>query len=380
METKCAHPSNSVTISPDGMFRICCYGKELNSIKNQTIREFFNSKEVAEIKNTLDSGVRHDYCINCWNLEDIGINSYRQAGVSVRADSDFPAFLDIKFNNLCNLACKMCDPVSSSKLATEWNQLGWVGKDTPYLDTNSMTIQPNWNTVDYQQNKKYKIFAEILDNIRHIKKIKFTGGEPFMTKEIFDFLSAVPNNDRVRIDLKFTSNGTQDMTKWHDILKSYKSCSIGISCDGVNDVYNYIRYPNTWKEWTESSKSIMENYRWHINCTVTIFNIFDLYNITKWGMKSSILDKLNLGYDNIPLVYTPMNLPKNLKDQAVNTVNEAIKISNNGHWKQSLKYVSQHLSMNQIDLWSQFVKITKQQDAHRKMSIIDIIPQLAENF
>ena len=195
-----------------------------------------------------------------------------------------------------------------------------------------------------------------------------------MTKEIFDFLSAVPNNDRVRIDLKFTSNGTQDMTKWHDILKSYKSCSIGISCDGVNDVYNYIRYPNTWKEWTESSKSIMENYRWHINCTVTIFNIFDLYNITEWGMKSSILDKLNLGYDNIPLVYTPMNLPKNLKDQAVNTVNEAIKISNNGHWKQSLKYVSQHLSMNQIDLWSQFVKITKQQDAHRKMSIIDIIP------
>ena len=41
--------------------------------------------------------MRHDYCINCWNLEDIGINSYRQAGVSVRADSDFPAFLDIKF-------------------------------------------------------------------------------------------------------------------------------------------------------------------------------------------------------------------------------------------------------------------------------------------
>ena len=39
--------------------------------------------------NTLNSGVRHDYCINCWNLEDIGINSYRQAGVSVRADSDF---------------------------------------------------------------------------------------------------------------------------------------------------------------------------------------------------------------------------------------------------------------------------------------------------
>ena len=49
MDTHCDHPGNSITISPDGMFRICCHGKELNSIKNQTIREFFNSKEVTEI-------------------------------------------------------------------------------------------------------------------------------------------------------------------------------------------------------------------------------------------------------------------------------------------------------------------------------------------
>ena len=128
--------------------------KELNSIKNQTIREFFNSKEVAEINETISANRKHSYCDLCYQQEDMGLCSGRMAGVPVRADSDFPAQIDIKFNNLCNLACKMCDPVSSSKLATEWKQLGWVGEDTPYLDTNSMTILPNWTKVDYQQNKK----------------------------------------------------------------------------------------------------------------------------------------------------------------------------------------------------------------------------------
>ena len=376
----CDHPGNSVTISPDGKFRICCYGKELSSVKDQTIKEFFNSKEVAEIKNSLDSGVRHKYCNLCWQLEDTGLQSYRQIGLPFKAESDFPAQLDIKFNNICNLACKMCDPVSSSKLATEWKQLGWMGDNVPYNDTNSMTILPNWTSVDYQQNKKYKIFDEILDNISHIKRLKFTGGEPFMTKEILRFLKAIPCNNRKNIILKFTTNGTQVMDDWNETLKSFKECNIGISCDGVAEVYDYIRYPNTWNEWLTSHKQITGNYKYHINCTVTIFNIFNLHRLTKWGMKNKILNKLNLGYDNIPLLYAPINLPKTAKEQAVESLHKAIDISTEYHWTRSLKHIAGHMLKNQINLWDHFVKVTKQQDAHRKQSFVRVVPELTEYF
>lgn len=380
MDTHCDHPGNSITISPDGMFRICCHGKELNSIKNQTIREFFNSKEVTEIKETINANRRHSYCNLCYQQEDMGLCSGRMAGVPVRADSNFPAQIDIKFNNLCNLACKMCDPVSSSKLATEWKQLGWVGEDTPYLDTNSMTIQPNWTNVDYQQNKKYKIFHEIMGNIGYIKKLKFTGGEPFMTKEIFNFLSAVPYNHRTHIDLKFTTNGTQDITEWHDVLKSYKSCRIGVSCDGVDSVYDYIRYPNTWVEWINSSQDIFAKYDPHINCTLTIFNVFNIYNFTKWWIDQDLLDCVHVAYYNEPLVYAPINLPHELKQQAVSIIVDAISICRDGTYKEDLKNIAKHLSQNHINQWDHFVRITRKQDELRKHDITKVIPQFASYF
>ena len=99
--------------------------------------------------------------------------------------------LDIKFNNICNLACKMCDPVSSSKLATEWKQLGWTDQNTPYLDTNSKTILPDWQNTNYQTNKINKIWDEIIDNIQFVKRIKFTGGEPFMNPDILEIIRSV---------------------------------------------------------------------------------------------------------------------------------------------------------------------------------------------
>ena len=75
--TKCNRPTLDVTISPDGNFRICCYGTTLGNIEGQTIREFFNSDAVKEISNTLNSGTRHSYCSACWNIEDRGHDKNR---------------------------------------------------------------------------------------------------------------------------------------------------------------------------------------------------------------------------------------------------------------------------------------------------------------
>ena len=380
--TKCNRPTLDVTISPDGNFRICCYGTTLGNIEGQTIREFFNSDAVKEISNTLNSGTRHSYCSACWNLEDLGHDSYRLVSEPYKSEGGFPAMLDIKFNNICNLACKMCDPVSSSKLATEWKQLGWTDQNTPYLDTNSKTILPDWQNTNYQTNKINKIWDEIIDNIKFVKRIKFTGGEPFMTKEILQFLKRIPVEDRKHIDLKWTTNGTQDLSNWESTLLTFKANSIGISCDGEQDTYNYIRYPGTWTEWLESSKKIMDKYQSHINFTVTVFNIFNLKKFVSWAQSNGYLNKLRFAYENIPLVYAPMVLPRYLRVRAVEDIMYAIKNMDKSGVRMQLRAIADHLHSINDDVhnkhWHHFLKITHQQDKHRDMSITNIWPDVPE--
>lgn len=375
MSTHCDHPAKSVTISPDGHFRICCYGESISSVKDQTIREFFNSDAVRAIKDSLDSGHRHPYCQACWQVEDMGHRSYRQDGVPFKVTGDFPAQLDIKFNNVCNLACKMCDPVSSSTLSKEWKELGWVDKDTPYLDTNSKTIKPDWHTVDYQINKRLKLFDEILENIQHVRRIKFTGGEPFMTLDILRFLKQVPLQHRKNIKLAWTTNGTRDISPWIDTLKTYQKNQMGLSCDGEGDTYDYVRYPNTWSEWLNSSTQITENFKWHINCTVTIFNVFNLPKFIAWAEGRGIFDRVRFAYENIPAMYSPEVLPRSLRNKAAITIRQSTSRTD---LLSIAKQIEDADDLAHHTHWQHFIKTTQQQDKHRGMSITKIWPDVPE--
>ena len=60
---------------------------------------------------------------------------------------------------------------------------------------------------------------------------------------------------RPHINIIITTNGTYKGTDIYEKMCRFKSTRVNLSVDGTGDVYNYIRYPHTWKRWKQHKKT-----------------------------------------------------------------------------------------------------------------------------
>ncbi len=125
------------------------------SVYEHSIEEIWNSDAMRSVRQKLIEGRAVKECSYCYNLEKIGARSLRtdelggwQAGwlnpsgetiEDVKAKAivnDFrlpggPACIDVNVGNLCNLKCRMCQGLSSSKIADDPVHSRW----TPDIET-----------------------------------------------------------------------------------------------------------------------------------------------------------------------------------------------------------------------------------------------------
>lgn len=234
---KCKMFQHGMTISPSGSPRPCCairptYG---NSIRFQDT-DVWKAK-FKELENQMELGWIPE-CAECKIGEEINGHSLRtNANLSISEDAQGIVYWDLKINNTCNLACRMCDSWSSST----WEQLV---KQNPGVFSQN-TILPG--------NKWHRDIAEMLPYLLDAKTIKFTGGEPFLiphVRTIIDYL--VKTEASYVMDLKITSNGTQDFTNWIDQLSQFKTTSVLFSLDASGERFEYIRSGASWQQVSDN--------------------------------------------------------------------------------------------------------------------------------
>ena len=113
--------------------------------------EGISTEKHTEARNLLTNNTWPDECKVCKDNENSNIKSARQ-----RANEFFNTtdklnvsleYLDIKFDNTCNLSCRMCNPQSSSKIEKLWKGVNTVPnflkdhKDIVYNTTNLVQIE-----------------------------------------------------------------------------------------------------------------------------------------------------------------------------------------------------------------------------------------------
>jgi len=91
-----------------------------------------------------------------------------------------PGSLDLRFGNTCNLSCRSCQPMSSSKLATEWLILeqrdGDVFKEfSKNAEWSDKALIADWGSDE-------RFLAEFDKILSGIKIIYITGGEPTLIR------------------------------------------------------------------------------------------------------------------------------------------------------------------------------------------------------
>jgi MoaA/NifB/PqqE/SkfB family radical SAM enzyme len=210
-----------------------CYHPPLHRISIDEIGKnpgaLHNTVHKKQQRQMMLRGERPAECQYCWNMEDLGeisdrhyrsgepwaaIDFDRIAKSSGEEDDVVPSYVEVNFNNACNLACSYCSPQYSSTWAQEIQRHGGY-------PTHVIHNHPDHFTGDRRviPNREHNPFIEafwvwwptLYPQLRHFR---MTGGEPLMdrnTYRVFDYVLALPKPD---LHLNVTSNFSVEEELW----------------------------------------------------------------------------------------------------------------------------------------------------------------------
>jgi len=299
-KTFCILPWVSVETSPIGTLRPCCLAEDeiVDSnnrkflIKQDSIETARTSEYMNNLRQEFLDGLRPETCKKCWAVEDSGGKSKREytlerlehMGITDEWTQDAKplAFIDFKLGNICNLKCRICGSWSSSSYATE--ELQEFPKEQqkssfPY----KMIEHGRW------PRETELFWQEMSDNVDNIRYLEFTGGEPFMIKEHFDFLQTLVDKGVAKnIEIHYNTNGTQYPEKNLAVWREFKLVEIAFSIDDVSERFEYQRKNASWKEVNENIQRFKQlkqefgNITLQCCSTVNVFNVMYLEKLSYW--------------------------------------------------------------------------------------------------
>jgi|TARA_Y100000287_G_scaffold184923_1_gene186881 sulfatase maturation enzyme AslB (radical SAM superfamily) len=402
------------TIQTTGKFKLCCVAKDSTSQmsaidSSNSIADYWNSKTVRASRKMMMNSLYPPECSDCKRLDELNIPSKRSSAVQSMhnnlrygnyildriensTDSDFnvskmPSDFDIKFGNLCNLKCRMCNAGSSSQIAKEvfanWNLV--EKQEYPYSENYNLDPSkgPLPNFEYYDSPNFINSMEATKDDLVHLK---FTGGEPLLIKQMFKFLKQlIDKNLSKNISLHFVTNLTK-LTRemMQDYFSKFAQVTFSVSLDGYKSSYEYIRYPAKWST-IEKNIDILKEYNHNIDVNFSV--CFDIYNCISylethnWIEQISKKHKFNkynsnkahsqsvdpIFIDN-PSWLDVRNLPLTVKEKLYKMYDKNI-------FKNELKYIQSTSTKDSNTSMKDFVKYTNTVDKVRGQSFKQSCPQ-----
>jgi MoaA/NifB/PqqE/SkfB family radical SAM enzyme len=405
--TFCIHPFTGLATREDGAIKACCRSHPVGYIQDQTLEEIWNNDTMRRIRQQVLHNERPPECAPCFNLEDQGVESLRQrhiSGVIPEArinlypntplqeimPFEFPT-MEIKMNNLCNLKCRMCNPMDS----TSWND--WEEVEEFYKKEDNYLVQ---KIVDLNLQKKpfldsfvdtdnwWRSFEKLLP---YFRRVEFAGGEPLMDPthyKILDMLAPYGDAIEIKYATNLTMLGKSNRTIW-EYWPKFKSVAVNVSIDGIGDSYEYVRGNARWAELINNIKQIqtIPNISRIVGAVaVQVSNVMILDKMIEY-----FLDDLGIVFYtnmvNYPNVLSIQVLPAELKELAITklkTVKELVPefkyVKDNpillgitlGQIDGVLNYINAN---DQSDKWTECIEFNRKLDATRDQSFFEITPE-----
>jgi MoaA/NifB/PqqE/SkfB family radical SAM enzyme len=191
-------------------------------------------------------------------------------------------FLDLKLGNICNLKCRICGSWSSSTYAVE--EISHDHSANPKKSFHyTMLKDGRW------PRESEQFWQELDANLSHIRYLEFTGGEPFMIEQHFEFLRRLVDTGCAgQIEIHYNTNGTIWPEQAEDIWRHFKLVEIAFSIDDVGERFEYQRSGARWNEVCANLERFKQlrlrhnNIQLQVCCTVNVFNVFYLPMVSHW--------------------------------------------------------------------------------------------------
>jgi MoaA/NifB/PqqE/SkfB family radical SAM enzyme len=310
-----------------------CYHPPLHKIDINEINinptALHNTKQKKQERSQMLAGKRPDGCSYCWKIEDVGGRSdriYRSGEYwaqnarkdifeSLDTGNINPRYMEVNFNQACNLKCMYCSP----HLSTSWEDE--VLKFGPYNIINSDGTDTKHNDIVYlekdglmplkvrQDENPYLIaFWKWWPQLyKSLEVFRITGGEPLMDVNTFKVLDYIYEKPNTWLEVSITTNmcppRKELMDKFIDKLKkleeiqiwqdkerfnpgsgnhwyvnmAIKNFSLFVSLDSVGDKAEYIRSGLKFDDLQENVLTYLNETK---NTTLTFINTFNILSVS----------------------------------------------------------------------------------------------------
>ena len=354
-KTFCPYPWIHIMTQPSSTINFCCVAngqikKDDGSIlmlnKGDDISTVWNNNHYRKIRKQMIEGERVDGCQPCYELEDLGIPSYRENYIqdwmgfhreadNIRQivdksiDNDYvveesPQYLDFRLGTLCNLRCRMCQSQNSSAIYKE------LKDDELYTEEERDFIvkTSHWNDFsDYTQPwfDDPGFLSTVETWLPNVNRLYFTGGEPTIIQRVYWILEkCVELGINENIDLVFNSNMTNIQPRFLDLIGKFKSVLMCLSVDGYSTTNDYIRSGSNWSIVDKhirdyATSDVVGNLLF--SPVVQIYNILTITDLIDYAeqLQKETGRRIDISFllNNYPKCLDIRNLPQHIRDVAV---------------------------------------------------------------
>ena len=239
--TMCLAKWNQVSLHlPTGLTN-SCYHPPLHEIDATKLKDnpatLHNTAEKLNQRQQMLKGERPEGCSYCWKMEDTGEMSDRHyRSGEPWAMQDFtaikqnpiddrwtPRYVEVNFNNACNLKCSYCSPQFSTTWGKEIAVYGQYPTSPPHNAPEH--FQGRKRPIPHREDNPYvtafwKWWPTLYKNLKHFR---MTGGEPMMDNNTYKVFQYVIDHPKEDLHLNVTSNmcppSKKIKNKYFDMVK-----------------------------------------------------------------------------------------------------------------------------------------------------------------
>lgn len=215
----------------------------------------------------------------CWRPERSGLVSRRMLVPTQEqrfedATVDAVQELHIMLGSTCNMTCSYC----CKQYSSAW--LRDIVEHGAYLDSDRFNINPidrfilRISQPEQQGSQGFNLLVQELQELKVTGKIFLTGGETFLYNMLPELVNRLTDNNPVMIYTGLGVDPTRFRAQIDKILRRDRVTLI-ISAENLEDLYEFNRYGNTWKNFVTNLEQIEQRgFDWYFSSTLTNLTLF----------------------------------------------------------------------------------------------------------
>ena len=331
-------------------------------------------------------------CHRCYEMERSGFWSMRQRKAIdlerhrgrerlTAPDGMLPrlpvSFLDIRFSNVCNLRCRICDPLQSSAWMGDARELGLpvegVSIFKPYDDWDSFWLQ----------------LQPLLEE--GLEEIVFAGGEPFIMEEHYRILDFLISRGLTDVRLTYNTNFSTLRFQGRDVIDlwpRFRDVKVLASLDGSSRRGEYLRKGLNWDAVVANREEMLRrcpDVAFSVFATLSLFNALHLPDFHREWVKRGFIGRNEFALNMllVPKAYCIRVLPAALRQRVLESFrrHQETFLDADGSAARDFAAAARFMdAQDRSELLPEFVAMTRRLDQLRGEDCREVFPELAGVF